>query len=389
MVTDITDGWSDAFDDFVGLFAGRFGRVEPRRRMVSYLRGLLGERERKNGWTLAEAAGDAGPQGMQRLLNHYVWDADLVRDDVRDAVVRHLGDPERGILVLDETRFPKKGIRSAGVSRQYSAAAGRMQNSQIGVFLAYASDRGCALIDRELYVPKDWFLDRERCRAADIGDDVAFASRDDLGVRMLERAVGAGVPFGWVAADGRAGRTARVRSWLEDHEIPYVVAVPSARTLVTMEFFRQAHPRELVADVPDAAWRRVGHGDGVPAGRSGPGAYDWAMVSIRPGRQAGWAHRLLARRDPSDRTDIACFICFCPAGTVLTELVRAAGARRTAGACLRTARSETGLDHYQVRGYTAWYRHITLSMAALAFLVASRTGVDRERDGVCRARVPG
>lgn len=142
MVDEIVDGWSDLFGDFVARFAGRFGRVESRRRMVSYLRGLLSEAERKNGWTLAEAAGDDGPQGMQRLLNHYLWDADALRDDVRDAVVEQIADPDRGILILDETGFLKKGIKSAGVARQYSGTAGRIENSQIGVFLAYGSDRG-------------------------------------------------------------------------------------------------------------------------------------------------------------------------------------------------------------------------------------------------------
>ncbi|GAB3129177.1 hypothetical protein GCM10027160_55070 [Streptomyces calidiresistens] len=168
------------FDGFVARFAGRFGRVGPRRRMVAYLRGLLG-------------------------------DADAMRDDLREAVVKHLGDAERGVLILDETGFVKKGVRSAGVARQYSGTAGRIENSQIGVFLAYESGRGRALIDRELYLPKDWTSDRERCRAAGIGDEVGFATKTDLGLRMLERAVAAGIPFGWVTADELYGQTSRIR----------------------------------------------------------------------------------------------------------------------------------------------------------------------------------
>src|SRR4051795_7468211 len=171
----MVSGWSEGFAVFASGFAARFPRVEPRRRMVSYLRGLLSEAERKNGWTLAEAAGDDGPQGMQRLLNHYLWDPDALRDDVRDAVVEHIGDPDRGVLILDETGFLKKGVKSAGVARQYSGTAGRIENSQVAVFLAYGSVKGRALIDRELYLPKDWTSDRERCRAAGIGDDVEFA----------------------------------------------------------------------------------------------------------------------------------------------------------------------------------------------------------------------
>jgi SRSO17 transposase len=336
--------------------------------MVSYLRGLLSEAERKNGWTLAEVAGDDGPQGMQRLLNHYLWDADALRDDVRDAVVEHIGDPERGILILDETGFLKKGVRSAGVARQYSGTAGRIENSQIGVFLAYGSDRGRALIDRDLYIPKDWTSDRERCRAAGIGDDVEFATKPDLGLRMLKRAVESGIPFGWVTADEVYGQTSRIRLWLEEHDVPHVLAVPKSQMVMTMEFFGQARAHQLVAQLSDDAWVRLSCGDGA----HGPRDYDWAGAPIRPWRREGWDYWLLARRSLSDPTDIAYYICFCPAGTSLEALVRVAGSRWMVEECFQTAKNETGLDHYQVRGYAAWYRHITLSMAALAFLAILR-----------------
>lgn len=336
--------------------------------MVSYLRGLLSEAERKNGWTLAEAAGDDGPQGMQRLLNHYLWDADALRDDVRDAVVEQIGDPDRGILILDETGFLKKGIKSAGVARQYSGTAGRIENSQIGVFLAYGSDRGRALIDRELYLPKDWISDRERCRDAGIGHDVEFATKPDMGLRMLKRAVESGIPFGWVTADEVYGQTSRLRMWLEEHDIPHVLAVPKSQMVMTMEFFGQARAHKLVGELPDDAWVRVSCGDGA----HGPREYHWAAAPIRPWRREGWDHWLLARRSLTDPTDIAYYICFSPAGTPLEELARIAGSRWMVEECFQTAKNETGLDHYQVRGYTAWYRHITLSMAALAFLAILR-----------------
>src|SRR5438105_3024662 len=168
-------GWSAEFDAFVGRFAGQFPRVESRRRMVSYLRGLLSEAERKNGWTLAEVAGDAGPEGIQRLLNFYAWDTDGVRDDVRDTVAECLGDERQGVLIVDDACFPKKGTKSAGVARQYSSTIGRIENCQIGVFLAYDSPHGRALMDRELYLPKEWTADRRRCQDAGIGDDVVFA----------------------------------------------------------------------------------------------------------------------------------------------------------------------------------------------------------------------
>lgn len=368
MRAEMTDGWSGVFGDFVARFAGRFGRVESRRRAVSYLRGLLSETERKNGWALAETAGDGGPQGMQRVLNHYVWDAGAVRDDVRDAVVELLGDPEQGILILDETGFLKKGVRSAGVARQYSGTAGRIENSQIGVFLAYGSGKGRALIDRELYLPKSWTADRERCREAGIEDDVEFATKPDLGLRMLQRAVEAGIPFGWVTADAVYGQTSRIRLWLEEREIPHVLAVPKSQMVMTMEFFGQARARELIGGLADGEWESLTCGDGA----HGPRVYDWATAPIRPWRLEGWDHWLLARRSLTDPTDIAYYICFSPAGTSLDELVRIAGSRWMIEECFQAAKNETGLDHYQVRGYTAWYRHITLSMAALAFLAILR-----------------
>ena len=228
--------------------------------MVSYLRGLLSEAERKNGWTLAEAAGDDGPQGMQRLLNHYLWDADALRDDVRDAVVEHLGDPDRGVLILDETGFLKKGIKSAGVARQYSGTAGRIENSQIGVFLAYGSDRGRALIDRELYLPKDWISDRERCRAAGIGGDVEFATKPDMGLRMLQRAVESGIPFGWVTADEVYGQTSRIRMWLEQRRISYVVAVDSRQAITGDAGTSRADALAVLARVDDVEGSRLASG---------------------------------------------------------------------------------------------------------------------------------
>jgi SRSO17 transposase len=369
------DGWSGAFEDFVARFAGRFGRVEPRRQMVACLRGLLSEAERKNGWTLAEAAGQSGPQGMQRLLNHYRWDADAVRDDVRAAVVEHLADERRGVLILDETGFLKKGVRSAGVARQYSGTAGRIENCQVGVFLAYGSDRGRALIDRELYLPKAWTDDARRCREAGVEESVGFATKPDLGLRMLERAVDGGVPFGWVTADELYGQTGRIRMWLEERGIAHVLAVPKSQMVMTMQFFGQARAHELVAALPDDAWTRLSCGDGA----HGPREYDWAAAPIRPWREPGWDHWLLARRSAADRAQLAYYICFSPAGTALSELVRVAGSRWMVEECFQSAKNETGLDHYQVRGYTAWYRHITLSMAALAFLAVLR---ERAKKGI-------
>ncbi|WP_089957820.1 IS701 family transposase [Lentzea xinjiangensis] len=367
MSVELVAGWSAGFDAFLGRFAGRFPRVESRRRMRWYVSGLLSEVERKNGWTLAEAAGDAGPEGMQRLLNFCAWDTDGMRDDVRAAVVEAIGDAGNGVLIVDETGFLKKGTKSAGVGRQYSGTAGRIENSQIGVFLAYASPRGRALIDRELYLPKDWAEDRERCRAAGIGDEVGFATKQMLARRMIERALQAEVPFGWVTADEVYGNDTMFRLWLENLDVPHVVAVQRNAVAVSFELFK-VRVHRLIAELPGTAWERLAAG----VGAKGPRMADWAAVDIRPLRKPGWGHWLLARRSVSDSSDIAYYICFGPADTTLRRLVEIAGARWAVEECFQTANNETGLDHYQVRGYQAWYRHVTLSMTALAFLVITR-----------------
>lgn len=360
-------GWSTGFVAFAGRFAARFSRVEARRQMVVYLRGLLGEAERKNGWTLAEAAGEAGPEGMQRLLNAYAWDTNGVRDDVRAAVVEALGDADRGVLIADETGFLKKGTKSAGVARQYSGTAGRIENSQVGVFLAYASARGRALIDRELYLPKEWISDRDRCRAAGIPDEVDFATKPELAQRMIARATEANIPFSWFTADEAYGQVGRLRLWLEEHDIAHVLAVPKSQMVISMDL-RQRRARTVITELDDTAWRRLSCG----AGAHGQRIYDWAVVDIRPLRRPEVGHWLLARRSLTDPTDIAYYICFGPADTPIQELVRVAGSRWAIEETFQTAKNETGLDHYQVRRYEAWYRHITLSMAAAAFLVITR-----------------
>ncbi|SES36734.1 SRSO17 transposase [Lentzea xinjiangensis] len=321
-----------------------------------YVSGLLSAVERKNGWTLAEAAGDAGPEGMQRLLNFYAWDTDGLRDDVRGAVAEAIGDAGNGVLIVDETGFLKKGAKSAGVGRQCSGTAGRIENSQIGVFLAYASPRGRALIDRELYLPKDWTENRERCRAAGIGDEVGFATKQMLARRMIERALEAEVLFGWVTADEIYGNDTMFRLWLEGLDIPHVVAVPKNAVAVSSGLL-EVRVHRLVAELPDTAWERLA----ASVGTKGPRVADWAAVDIRPPCRPGWGHWLLARRSVSDPSDIAYYICFGPAGTTLPHLVGVAGARWAVEECFQAAKNETGLDHYQVRGYQAWYRHVTLS----------------------------
>ena len=372
VLAEVAAGWSAGFAAFVGRFAGRFPRVESRRQMRVYLRGLLSEVERKNGWTLAEAAGDAGPQRMQRLLNFYAWDTDGVRDELRSAVVEAIGDARRGVLVVDETGFLKKGSRSAGVARQYSGTAGRVENAQVGVFLAYASPAGRALIDRELYLPKEWTADRQRCRRAGIPDTVRFATKPVLAQEMVERAVEAGVPFGWLTGDEAYGQDTKLRMWLEANDIAHVLAVPCNAMVVSMRLLKERVDR-LIAEVDAAGWMRRSCGDGAHGER----VYDWAAVPIRPLRRQEWGHWLLSRRSLSDPRKVAYYVCFGPADTSVDELMRVAGSRWAIEECFQIAKNETGLDHYQVRGYEPWYRHITLSMLAAAFLVVTRDAVKK------------
>ena len=370
LTDDDLAAWVAGLDDLFALVAGRFGRVEPRRRARAYVRGLLAPLAVKNGWTLAEAAGDATPDGMQRLLNAAAWDADGVRDDARGYVARHLGSAD-GVLVVDETGFLKKGTRSAGVQRQYSGTAGRIENCQLGVFLAYASPKGRALIDRELYLPKSWTDDPGRCREAGVPGDVQFSSKTDLARLMLGRALDAGVPASWVTADEAYGKEGKFREWLEQRRISYVVAVPKSQAVAGDAGRSRADV--LTAHAPGQAWKRRSCGNGS----KGPRMYDWAAATL-PGdgtEPPGWHRFLLVRRsltpDSKGELELAYYLCAAPAGTEDEELIRVAGARWAVEECFQAAKNEAGLDHYQVRRYDAWYRHATLAVLAHAYLAVT------------------
>jgi SRSO17 transposase len=357
--------WAAELEALCERLAPRFGRVEVRHRASGFLCGLLSAAERKNGWQLAEQAGDTTPDGMQRLLNHARWDADEVRDDLRGYVVEHLGDPG-GVLVVDETGFLKKGTKSAGVKRQYSGTAGRIENCQIGVFVAYASPRGHALVDRELYLPQSWTEDRPRCREAGVPDGVEFQTKPQLARRMLARALDAGVPTAWVTADEVYGGDGRLRRWLEERDVAHVLAINCNQSLVS-GLFRFERADQLAARIPAGAWRHLSAGQGAKGER----LYAWARVAIRPLREPDRGHWLLVRRSLADGA-LAYYVCYGPADTSLAGLVQVAGVRWTVECGFQQGKGETGLDHYQVRRYQAWYRHVTLSMLAQAFLAVQR-----------------
>jgi SRSO17 transposase len=345
--------------------AGRFGRAEPRARVREYVSGLVAGLERKNGWTLAEHAGEVSPDGMQRLLRQADWDVDGVRDDVRGYVVGHLGDAG-GVLIADDTGFLKKGTRSAGVQRQYSGTAGRTENCQVGVFLAYASVHGHALIDRELYLPQSWAEDWDRRRAAGVPEEAVFVTKPRQALAMLARAVAAGVPFAWFTADETYGQAKWLQAWLEDQDIWYVMAIRCSDTLTTPAGEQRAD--DLVAAVGSRSWQQISAG----AGAHGPREHDWARIPVRPGWARGRGHWLLARRSLSDPQDIAYYACYGPRRSSTADLAWTAGSRWHIEECIQQAKGEAGLDQYQVRTWRAWYAHITLSMLALAWLAASK-----------------
>ena len=345
--------------------SGRFARSEPRARVREYVSGLVAGLERKNGWTLAEWAGEVSPDGMQRLLRRADWDVDGVRDDARGYVIEQLGD-SGGVLIADDTGFLKKGTRSAGVRRQYSGTAGRTENCQVGVFLAYASRFGHALIDRELYLPQSWTDDRDRCREAGIPDETEFATKPRLAQAMISRALEARVPFTWFTADEAYGQAKWLQAWLEEHGVSYVMAIRRSDTLTMPDGEQRADA--LIAAVPVRAWQKISAG----AGAHGPREYHWARIPVRAGWERGRGHWLLARRSLTSPDEISYYACYGPRRSSTADLAWAAGSRWHIEECFQQAKGETGLDHYQVRTWRAWYAHITLSMLALAWLSATR-----------------
>jgi SRSO17 transposase len=362
--------WVAGLDALFGRVAGRFGRAEPRRQARAYVTGLLAPVERKNGWQLAEATGDLQPDRMQRLLNSARWDARGMRDDLRKYVVENLGHSD-AVLIVDETGFLKKGTKSAGVQRQYSGTAGRTENCQLGVFLAYASRLGRALIDAELYLPKSWMQDRPRCREAGIPEEAEFATKPVLARQMLARALDAGLPVSWATADEAYGMDSKFRRFLEERRVNYVVAVPKSQPVVMGIANGDVRADTLVAGAPDEAWKRLSCGNGT----KGPRLYDWALAKVHFETEPGYQRWLLARRSltPGNKgeLEIAYYLCHGPAGTTIDELIRVAGARWAIEECFQAAKNEVGLDQYQVRRFDAWHRHITLAMLAHAYLAVT------------------
>jgi SRSO17 transposase len=353
-------------DEVAGVLRRHVRRSEAARHAGDYLRGLLADVERKNGWQLAEHAGYAHPRGIQRVLDRYAWDADAVRDDLRRYLVAELGDP-RGVLVVDETGFPKQGRRSAGVARQYCGTLGKVANCQVGVFLGYASPKGRAALDRALFLPREWVADAARARAARIPEGVAHRTKPQLALEMVGRALDAGVPAGWVVADEVYGSDGRFRRALEARGQAYVLAVRGNEKPSTWPPYgppAQVAAADLAAAVPPAGWTRLSCGEGA----QGPRLYDWAYVPLRPALRDGWLHALLVRRHPVRPHELACYLVYAPVEAPLAEVARAAGSRWAIEETFKLAKGQVGLDHYEVRSWHGWHRHVTLALLALAAL---------------------
>jgi SRSO17 transposase len=361
--------WGRELDAVARRIGARFARSETRDRVRAYLVGLLGPIRRKNSWQVAEQIGDADPYGVQYLMGRSEWDPDAVRDDLRGYVVEALGDPD-SVLILDETGFLKKGTKSAGVARQYTGTAGRVENAQVGVFLAYASRHGTAFLDRALYLPKEWTDDPKRCGRAGIPEGTAFATKPALAKAMLGRAFAAGVPAAWVTGDEVYGGDGGLRRWLEGERRPYVLAVRANQYV--WAGFRQATVAAPAGALPKRSWHKIT----IAAGSKGPRRYARAWLVINSDLGPRWRRWLLVRRGLDDPEDLAYYIAAGPRRTTLTRLAVTAGARWSIEGGFESAKQEAGLADYEVRSWTGWYRHVTLCLLAVAVLAAVRKLAD-------------
>jgi SRSO17 transposase len=393
MTIEELEAWQEEFEQFHARFADLFERSESREQAKKYLRGLLAQADRKNSWQVAEAVGERIPDRMQRLLYRVPWDADATRDRLQQFVIETFGD-EEGIAVVDETSFVKKGTHSVGVARQYLGAAGKLENGQVATVLSYSSSRGHVFLDRRLYLPEaEWAWDRPRRREACVPEEVRFETKPEQAMVMLLHAWEQGVPMRWVTGDEVYGDSPRLRETIQAHGRFYVLTV-SANTRVWTERPEVQVPQEqtggrprraprlaegapkarmvseVVAKFPSRAWKRMA----VVEGEKGPIEYHWARQLVVESRDQlpGPDVWLLARRSISHPEQIAYYLAYAPARSSLASVAFVASQRYTVEQCIEEAKGETGLDEYEVRFWHSWYRHITLSMMAHAWLASIR-----------------
>ena len=363
--------WRREFDELMLRVGGRFARVEPRRRLAAFVLGLLAGLPRVNCWSIAEHAGEQCPRGMQRLLSAAVWDDAGMRDDLRGYVLEHFADPD-AVLVVDETGDIKKGTATVGTQRQYTGTAGRTENAQVAVYLAYAAPAGSAFIDRALYLPRSWTSDPGRCAAAGVPAGTVFATKPALAREMIGRALDAGTPAGWAAADEVYGQDPQLRAELSRRGLGYVLAVAKSHPVITGIGPRPAG--ELAKRLPARAWQRLSAGPGA----KGPRWYDWALIEAAdPAVTEGdGPHWLLIRRRISDG-EYAFYRAHAPRPVSLAQLVRVAGSRWKVEDGFAGGKELAALDEHQVRSWTSWHRWTILALLAHAFLsvlAAARPG---------------
>lgn len=366
--------WRAALDDLKAYIGPALGRAETRASGGAFIDGLLSGTERKTGWMLAEEAGLDRPFRIQSLLGRSGWSADALRELVQDYVMAALGDKD-GVLVVDETGFLKKGTHSAGVARQYSGTAGRVENCQVGVFLGYASRYGHTLIDRRLYLPKVWAEDSERRGNANVPEDVAFATKPAMAREMIAAALDAGVTCAWVLADALYGSDYKLRRMLEDRGQPYVLTVRSNQHLrfLSEEGLVQTDPAFLARELEEGDWHALSAGEGA----KGPRLYHWACLPLNWTTQDGFRRWLLFRRSLKNPDDLAYYFAYAHEVASLEDLAGAAGLRWTIEECFLRAKDDLGLDHCEARSWHGWHRHMTLVMAAAAFL--AKIAADQRR----------
>jgi SRSO17 transposase len=364
------------------MILGQIGDLVPHPKalahLTAYVTGLLSPVERKNGWQLAEQAGYTHPRGIQRVLSRYNWDADATRDLLRAQVVEQLGDPN-GVLVIDETGFPKKGTNSAGVARQYSGTLGKTDNCQIGVFLGYAAPAGAALIDRALFLPKEWLADPDRCASVGIPTTNEHQPKTALAREMVARALAAGVPTTWVVADETYGSDGQLRQQLEAYGQAYVLAVRTNQMTTTWPPYGlpgQIKVVDAITAVAGDHWVRQSCGEG----EQGPRVYDWLLLPVRPATRSGYRHAILARRSVSQPDEIAYYLVYARDDATLDEIVRAAGTRWRIEELFERGKDCVGLDQYEVRSWQGWYRHVTLACVALLALVVGTAATIKKGD---------
>ncbi len=357
--------WRVALENLKEFIAPAFRRSEQRQSASAFIDGVLSQSERKTGWMLAEEAGLDRPYRIQSLLGRSSWSADELCRLVRRYAIDALGDAD-GVLVVDETGFLKKGTESVGVARQYSGTAGRIENCQIGVFAAYASRYGHALVDRRLYLPKVWAENEARRAKTQVPEEICFATKPAMAREMIADLLDEGTPCRFVLADAVYGSDRRFRRMLEMRGQSYVLAVRSTHTLRFFEeqMLIQTDPATRFAELDDAAWRSCAAGEGA----KGPRLYDWARLPLGASRENGFGRWMLARRSRHDPGAIAYYFAFAPAETELAELAAAAGLRWTIEECFLRAKDDLGLDHCEARSWHGWHRHMSLVMATAAFL---------------------